>query len=43
MTATMSERTTERTTERLPWVCDNCHRETRATRKRCVECGTSRF
>jgi RNA polymerase subunit RPABC4/transcription elongation factor Spt4 len=35
----MSTKTTERTT----WVCENCHRETRGTRKRCTECGTSRY
>jgi RNA polymerase subunit RPABC4/transcription elongation factor Spt4 len=35
----MSTSTKERTT----WVCDNCHRETRVQRKRCAECGTSRY
>jgi hypothetical protein len=35
----MSTTTKERTT----WVCDNCHRETAAVRKRCTDCGTSRY
>lgn len=40
----MSTSTQERATrERTTWVCDNCQRETRAQRKRCVECGTSRY
>jgi hypothetical protein len=35
----MSTSTKERTT----WVCDNCHAETAAARKRCSDCGTSRY
>ena len=35
----MSTTTKERTT----WVCDNCQGQTRAERKRCAECGTSRY
>ena len=35
----MSATTKERTT----WVCDNCHAHTSALRKRCTECGTSRY
>ena len=35
----MSTSTKERTT----WVCDNCRSETTAVRKRCTECGTSRY
>ena len=35
----MSRSTKERTT----WVCDNCQGETAAVRKRCTECGTSRY
>jgi predicted ATP-dependent serine protease len=35
----MSTTTKERTT----WVCDNCHAETSAVRKRCSDCGTSRY
>jgi RNA polymerase subunit RPABC4/transcription elongation factor Spt4 len=35
----MSTTTTERTT----WECDNCHGVTAADRKRCRDCGTSRF
>ena len=31
------------TIERIVWICDNCHRETRVPRKRCRECGTSRY
>ena len=33
----------ERTRERTIWVCDNCHAETASVRKRCTECGTSRY
>ena len=36
----MSTTTRERTTT---WVCDNCHSVTAAVRKRCTECGTSRY
>jgi hypothetical protein len=40
----MSTSTKERTTtERGTWVCDNCHAETATLRKRCTECGTSRY
>ncbi|MFL6098227.1 MAG: hypothetical protein ACJ71Y_22455 [Blastococcus sp.] len=40
----MSTSTKERTTtERGTWVCDNCHAETGTLRKRCTECGTSRY
>jgi predicted ATP-dependent serine protease len=35
----MSSTTKERTT----WICDNCRRESAAVRKRCTECGTSRY
>lgn len=31
------------TTERTTWVCDNCRAESAAVRKRCRECGTSRY
>ena len=31
------------TTERSIWTCDNCSAETRAPRKRCRDCGTSRY
>ena len=40
----MSTTTTERPVERsAAWVCDNCHGVTAAVRKRCRECGTSRY
>ena len=40
----MSTVTKERsTTERTTWVCENCTAETAAVRKRCTECGTSRY
>ena len=40
----MSTSTKERTTtERATWVCENCRAETGALRKRCTECGTSRY
>ena len=35
----MSATTKERTT----WICENCRAETAAVRKRCAECGTSRY
>lgn len=25
------------------WSCDNCHSETHHLRKRCADCGTSRY
>ena len=36
---------TATTTQRKPttWVCDNCHAETAVERKRCTDCGTSRY
>jgi hypothetical protein len=39
----MSTATKERTEERTTWVCDNCQAETAAVRKRCTDCGTSRY
>jgi hypothetical protein len=39
----MSTATKERTRERTIWVCDNCHAETASVRKRCTDCGTSRY
>ena len=35
----MSTTTKERTT----WVCDNCSADTSVLRKRCTDCGTSRY
>jgi hypothetical protein len=35
--------TTERATERPGWVCENCEARTTEMRKRCAECGTSRY
>jgi hypothetical protein len=29
--------------ERATWVCDNCHGRTAGLRKRCADCGTSRY
>ncbi len=40
MTASTTERST---TQRATWVCDNCQGVTAAVRKRCRECGTSRY
>ncbi len=34
---------TTTTVRPVTWTCPNCHEETRAPRKRCTECGTSRF
>jgi hypothetical protein len=31
------------TEERTTWVCDNCQGQTAADRKRCTDCGTSRY
>jgi predicted ATP-dependent serine protease len=39
----MSTSTKERTTERATWVCDNCRAESATLRKRCTECGTTRY
>ena len=41
MSTAIKERTA--TKERTIWVCDNCHAETASVRKRCTECGTSRY
>jgi predicted ATP-dependent serine protease len=35
MSTTIKERTT--------WICDNCRADTAAERKRCADCGTSRY
>ena len=43
LTTTPSTTTTERTTDRLTWTCPNCRGETTTTRKRCTDCGTSRW
>jgi len=37
----MSTTTTERPID--IWVCPNCRTETEAPRKRCTDCGTSRY
>ena len=39
----MSTTTTERPVEQTTWVCENCHGVTAAVRKRCRDCGTSRY
>jgi RNA polymerase subunit RPABC4/transcription elongation factor Spt4 len=39
----MRTTTTERPGERTAWVCDNCQGVTPAERKRCRDCGTSRY
>jgi hypothetical protein len=39
----MSTAIKEHTKERTTWVCDNCRAETGTLRKRCTECGTSRY
>jgi DnaJ-class molecular chaperone len=43
MGTTVTERRTERTTERATWSCPNCQGETSTAKKRCRDCGTSRF
>ena len=35
--------TTATTTERTTWICDNCQGLTSSVRKRCRDCGTSRY
>jgi hypothetical protein len=42
-TSTRTTGTMRPTTRPTTWVCDNCSRETRAGRKRCADCGTSRY
>jgi len=39
----MSTSTKEHATERATWVCDNCRAESATLRKRCTECGTTRY
>jgi hypothetical protein len=40
----MSPTTRERPSkERTAWICENCRVETASERKRCAECGTSRY
>ena len=39
----MTTSTTERATERTAWICENCSAETEPPRKRCTDCGTSRY
>ena len=40
----MSTTTKARTArERATWVCENCHTRTGGLRKRCADCGTSRY
>ncbi len=34
---------TTTTTERTTWICDNCQGVTASVRKRCRDCGTSRY
>ena len=31
------------TTERVTWTCPNCQKESGQARKRCADCGTSRY
>ncbi|WP_255347371.1 hypothetical protein [Blastococcus sp. URHD0036] len=43
MSATSTiERPTTSTVEQATWTCPNCSGESRAHRKRCADCGTSR-
>ena len=39
----MSTSTEERTIERATWVCDHSSAESATPRKRCTECGTTRY
>ncbi len=42
MSATSTVERGTSTRERATWTCPNCSGESRAGRKRCAECGTSR-
>ncbi|MGY1696850.1 hypothetical protein SAMN04488107_2581 [Geodermatophilus saharensis] len=43
MSTTVTGRTTRRTAERATWTCPNCSGETTTVKKRCRDCGTSRW
>jgi formate dehydrogenase maturation protein FdhE len=44
MTTSTMERQDVGGAEQTPtWICDNCRTETSAVRKRCTDCGTSRY
>ncbi len=43
MGTTVPGRATRRTAERTTWTCANCHGETTTAKKRCRDCGTSRW
>ncbi|MGY2128560.1 hypothetical protein [Blastococcus sp. SYSU DS0617] len=47
MTTSTLERPVERTAPdssgRDRWTCENCRTETSSVRKRCTDCGTSRY
>ncbi|MGY1643540.1 hypothetical protein ACI782_20740 [Geodermatophilus sp. SYSU D00703] len=51
MTVPTADRTTRRAAgsssrprpDRSTWTCPNCQRETKPPRKRCADCGTSRY
>ncbi|MGY1606418.1 MULTISPECIES: hypothetical protein [unclassified Geodermatophilus] len=43
MSTTVTDRTTERTGDRVTWSCPNCSGETTTAKKRCRDCGTSRY
>ncbi len=42
-TTTLDTTITERTTDRLTWTCPNCRCQTTTAKKRCTDCGTSRW
>jgi DnaJ-class molecular chaperone len=42
MSATSTIERPKRTVEQATWTCPNCSGESRAHRKRCSDCGTSR-
>ncbi|WP_255410897.1 hypothetical protein [Blastococcus sp. TF02A-26] len=43
MSATSTVERPTTTAERATWTCPNCSGESRVHRKRCAECGTSRY
>ncbi len=42
-TTTLESTTVERSTGRATWTCPNCRGETTTAKKRCADCGTSRW
>ncbi len=43
MTGTVTTQPASRAAERATWTCPNCRGETPTVKKRCGDCGTSRW